>query len=601
MSNSNIYGGPVLNGAALWFNNPAFNQRKMGRPYATSVEDVSGALGGMQMYASNAGQSFGRMHTPFPPGFSPGIMPAAYNHNVWSGGHFRVPTGPNQQMLSQAHRFTSISNAGLAMAVNGNQQTLDLPDLGRRNSLSSNEEYGPRTPFFQAQSLGPAGKMVVPDNSPQTWTPPSIHHLGHSMNGSPRQLWRESNGYVVVDYDAICTATPIIPHPIPAIFSGDKSRGTLETSLENKNRTTNVYIRGLHPDTTDDMLNAYGSRFGLIESAKSMIDQHTGLCKGFGFIKYQSSKDGENCIRGFYNWGYEAKWARDSHNDKLKKLGDDHNTNLYISNLPVDLDFNEHGLMAIFGEHDCLSAKILRDTNGLSRGVGFARFASADVCREIIQRFNGEAVGSQGQPISIRFADTPRQKDLKAITQERRQYKTHEYNVAAFGPDSPYSHMGTLVAAAAAVNSPIPHSRSPLGTQSWIVPQSPYNLSFPGNTMSSIPITTSVATDSQAPDNTPLAERTGLRFRPYSVPLNAMKTGVTQVGEKKESEHVEETPCLAKRNSNIPAKVIVEQAAISNRQRENVSAHGSAVSSPIKATPVKQLKSFAHPKIAGTA
>lgn len=29
--------------------------------------------------------------------------------------------------------------------------------------------------------------------------------------------------------------------------------------------------------------------------------------------------------------------------------------------------------MAIFDGYECLSAKILRDQNGLSRGVGFAR------------------------------------------------------------------------------------------------------------------------------------------------------------------------------------------------------------------------------------
>ena len=29
--------------------------------------------------------------------------------------------------------------------------------------------------------------------------------------------------------------------------------------------------------------------------------------------------------------------------------------------------------MGIFTDYECLSAKILRDSNGLSRGVGFAR------------------------------------------------------------------------------------------------------------------------------------------------------------------------------------------------------------------------------------
>ena len=77
----------------------------------------------------------------------------------------------------------------------------------------------------------------------------------------------------------------------------------------------------------------------------------------FGFIRYHNFVDGENCIRGFFHWGYEAKWARVlrfligkhfqfaddmafqvSHNEKLKNLGDPDNTNLYVSNLPADLN-----------------------------------------------------------------------------------------------------------------------------------------------------------------------------------------------------------------------------------------------------------------------
>lgn len=35
--------------------------------------------------------------------------------------------------------------------------------------------------------------------------------------------------------------------------------------------------------------------------------------------------------------------------------------------------------------------------------------------------------------MQIRYADTPAQKDLKKITTERRQFRTTEYNVSAYG------------------------------------------------------------------------------------------------------------------------------------------------------------------------
>jgi len=54
----------------------------------------------------------------------------------------------------------------------------------------------------------------------------------------------------------------------------------LDRSLENPHGVTNVYIRGLRPETSDEMLQQIASRFGDIVSSKSIIDHTTGLCKG---------------------------------------------------------------------------------------------------------------------------------------------------------------------------------------------------------------------------------------------------------------------------------------------------------------------------------
>ncbi|KAL0184984.1 hypothetical protein M9458_020680, partial [Cirrhinus mrigala] len=46
-------------------------------------------------------------------------------------------------------------------------------------------------------------------------------------------------------------------------------------------------------------------------------------------------------------------------------------TNLYISNLPLTMDEQElEAMLKPFGQ--VVSTRILRDTNGASRGVGFA-------------------------------------------------------------------------------------------------------------------------------------------------------------------------------------------------------------------------------------
>lgn len=96
------------------------------------------------------------------------------------------------------------------------------------------------------------------------------------------------------------------------------------------------------------------------------------------------------------------------------------------------------------------------------------RFATPEICKKVIETYNGRSVGEQGNTISIRFADTPDQKKLKSVTAERRQYKTTEYNVAAYGPGSPYgSH--TFPASYGSPYLP----RTPVANASWFGPTEP--------------------------------------------------------------------------------------------------------------------------------
>lgn len=63
----------------------------------------------------------------------------------------------------------------------------------------------------------------------------------------------------------------------------------------------------------------------------------------------------------------------------------------------------------------------------------FDSFESRDICEEIIKKFHGQPIGEEGLLLQVRYADTPAQKDLKRITTERRQFRTNEYNVGAYG------------------------------------------------------------------------------------------------------------------------------------------------------------------------
>ncbi|KAM0431817.1 hypothetical protein ACHAPT_005067 [Fusarium lateritium] len=307
----------------------------------------------------------------------------------------------------------------------------EVPGLENRRNSYSTTESAPATPFY-------AGGVAHRENGPRVasldrsaYTTPSPQQLGlvpAHAEPSKSKISPMSERAL----DELLEKKPGVPKAVPAVFTPPGQMKSLEQSLENRipgNR--NVYIRGLHPTTDDELLYHYASRFGPVETSKAIIDTGTGACKGFGFAKFFDVADSEMCIRGFHRLGYEVGFARESFNSRLKAEGDEASTNLYISNLPKTLTEVELG--TIFLGFTILSSKILRDSMGNSRGVGFARFESRDVCDEIIEKFTGLALGEEGLLMNIRYADTPAQKELKRVTAERRQFRTNEYNIGAYG------------------------------------------------------------------------------------------------------------------------------------------------------------------------
>ena len=126
---------------------------------------------------------------------------------------------------------------------------------------------------------------------------PSFAHSGVTINRSPSGVFTHSTpsptsmvgpyGMPVAKQSEqsdvspriklLISREPPIPRAIPAPSSPLKP---LDRALENQRGETNVYIRGLLPETTDEMLEQWGTRFGDIKSSKSIIDLNTGLCKG---------------------------------------------------------------------------------------------------------------------------------------------------------------------------------------------------------------------------------------------------------------------------------------------------------------------------------
>ena len=157
----------------------------------------------------------------------------------------------------------------------GEAPTLITP---RRDSISSNENDQPATPSYAsypayghggvAINRSPSGVFTHGTPSPTSMIGPygmPIAKVPDHSDVSPR-------------IKMLISREPAIPRAIPAPSSPVKP---LDRALENQRGETNVYIRGLLPETTDEMLEIWGTRFGDIRSSKSIIDLNTGLCKGY--------------------------------------------------------------------------------------------------------------------------------------------------------------------------------------------------------------------------------------------------------------------------------------------------------------------------------
>ncbi|KAK9435322.1 RNA binding protein MSSP-2 [Metarhizium brunneum] len=439
MDAGNSVGGPYLpnpTGRNVHSHGPAHSAAD---PNAMLNQFAGLSLGGMSMPSSSAPMPMGHNPPPYMVGTdTPFVLAHMSAHQIGMNHHHTENPYQNLGIPGYGSPYVGVQmpfvpfTPGRAHIAQPRVERghSDVPGLENRRGSYSTTESTPATPFYGTVSQRDDGPRVASlDRS--AYTTPSPQQIGlPALHADPTKPAIA----VVSDrtVDEYLQQEPAIPRAVPAVFTPPSQMKGLEQSLENRipgNR--NVYIRGLHPTTDDELLYKFASRFGPVETSKAIIDTGTGACKGFGFAKFFDSQDSEMCIRGFHRLGYEVGFARESFNSRLKAEGDEGSTNLYISNLPKTLTEVELG--TIFLGTTILSSKILRDSMGNSRGVGFARFESREICDEIIKKYNGVGIGEEGLLMNIRYADTPAQKELKRVTAERRQFRTNEYNIGAYG------------------------------------------------------------------------------------------------------------------------------------------------------------------------
>lgn len=164
---------------------------------------------------------------------------------------------------------------------------------------------------------------------------------------------------------------------------------------------TNLYIRGLSENTTDEDLYEMCKKYGEIKSTKSIIDKQTLKCKGYGFVDFKSLDDAKIAL---------ADLKKEQKDVQLAKQREQDPTNLYFANLPEDIDETMlANMLKTQFSANVSSTRIMRERCGSSKGVGFARLDDINLCDQIIQQLNNKPFPDHvnlSKIISVKLADS---------------------------------------------------------------------------------------------------------------------------------------------------------------------------------------------------
>src|ERR1700761_558436 len=212
----------------------------------------------------------------------PGSASTQSTNSVYThvGPYMHQPSYDTKFMQSYNSENNPTSSWGSGSRIPSSDTSHTVPTLitPRRGSMSSNEEHFPATPYHTYGAY--QGAVAIVDRSPSaictnnTTPSPSSYVQGYGNMAMTKPYQQPP---ISMSLQMLLQQEPPIPRAIPAPSSPVKP---LDRCLENKNGETNVYIRGLLPETTDDILHSWGSRFGDIASSKSIIDHKNSLCKG---------------------------------------------------------------------------------------------------------------------------------------------------------------------------------------------------------------------------------------------------------------------------------------------------------------------------------
>jgi len=217
-----------------------------------------------------------------------------------------------------------------------------------------------------------------------------------------------------------------------------------ERNLQKESSWTNVYIKDLAPDITEnDLDNSFG-QYGKITSTAIMKNED-GSSKGFGFVNFDVHEDAVRASNELNNapMGNEQKRIvccraqkkverlNELKNKykiiKMEQFSKYNGVNLYVKYLEDDI--KEEQLRKEFSVFGTIrSLKIVIDDKQHSRGFGFICFESAEAAQRAIAEMNNRPLSGTSKPLYVTFHE-PKEIRRQKLAQEQLQRKNVRPNL----------------------------------------------------------------------------------------------------------------------------------------------------------------------------
>jgi polyadenylate-binding protein len=209
---------------------------------------------------------------------------------------------------------------------------------------------------------------------------------------------------------------------------------------EIRSRFTNLYIKGLSTDVSDEEFKELFSKYGAVTSAVVSRDNE-GNSRGFGFVNFESHDQARAAVEDLHEKDYKGQplyvtraQKKSEREEELRKQHDQakyeqhlkyQGVNLYVKNLDDDMD--DEKLNQEFSPFGTItSCKIMRNENGVSKGFGFVCFSSPDEATKAVTELNGKMIGTKPLYVSLAQRKDVRKQQLEAQVAQRNQIRTQQ-------------------------------------------------------------------------------------------------------------------------------------------------------------------------------